>query len=89
MYPKNTPIKNVRQLTILSSEEIDSIASKLGTKSLDPKSMGASMVVQGIPDFSHLPPNSRLVMENGTAVTVGNVNMVDFNHVICVEATDR
>jgi hypothetical protein len=72
MYPKGTTIRNVRQLSILSDEEISQIADSLGTESvMDPRSMGASMVVRGIPDFSHLPPNSRLVTQSGTTVTIG------------------
>lgn len=70
-YPKDTIIRNVRQLSILSEEEISDIASELGATSVDPKSMGASMVVRGIPDFTHLPPNSRLMTDSGTTVTIG------------------
>jgi hypothetical protein len=71
LYPRNTIIRNVRQLSILSEEEIDAIASELGAASVHPQSLGASMVVRGIPDFSHLPPNSRLMTDSGATVTIG------------------
>lgn len=72
MYPKGTIIRNVRQLSILSDEEISEIASTLGTShALDPSSLGASMVIKGIPDFSRLPPNSRLITQSGATITVG------------------
>lgn len=77
LYPKGTIIRNTRQLSILSAEEILQIASNLGQrrgqpleKELDPRSLGASMVLEGIPDLSFLPPNSRLITERGTTITI-------------------
>ena len=60
LYPKGTEIRNVRQLTILSAEELRAIADDMGVDWFDPAWAGASMVVEGIPDFSHLPPSARL-----------------------------
>jgi hypothetical protein len=61
LYPRGTPIRNTRQLSILSAEELDAIAADMGLPALDPALLGASMVVQGLPDFSHLPPSARLL----------------------------
>jgi len=36
--------------------------------------VGATMVVRGIPDFSHIPPSSRLQAESGATVTVDMEN---------------
>ena len=70
LHPKGTEIRNTRQLSILSEEENAAIAAELGLDALDPEWLGASIVVQGIPDFSHVPPGSRLQTANGTTLTV-------------------
>ncbi|MGV6802762.1 MAG: MOSC domain-containing protein [Ruegeria sp.] len=74
LYPQGTEIRNVRQLTILSAEELDSIAAEMGLKQLDPALLGASVVLRGIPDFTHIPPSSRLQAKAGATVTVDMEN---------------
>ncbi|CUH78183.1 MOSC domain-containing protein [Tropicibacter naphthalenivorans] len=69
-YEPGTPIRNVRQLTIVSQEELDAIAAEIGVDAIDPARLGASMVVRGLPDFTHLPPSSRLQGPDGASVTV-------------------
>lgn len=69
-YPKGTEIRNTRQLSVLSAEELDEIAARMGLPSLSPHLLGASMVIRGIPDFSHLPPGSRLQAEGGATLVV-------------------
>ncbi|MEL6167181.1 MAG: sulfurase [Pseudomonadota bacterium] len=74
-HPKGTEIRNVRQLSLVSEEEMDGIAADLGLKVLDPKWLGASLVLRGIPDFTHLPPSSRLQAETGATLTVDMENL--------------
>lgn len=69
-YPRGTEIRNTRQFSILSAEELAQIATAMGVDRLDPALLGASMVVEGIPDFSHLPPSSRLQAESGATLVV-------------------
>ena len=73
-YPKGTEIRNTRQLSIVSTEELRLIAADLDLDRLDPCWLGASVVVEGIPDFTHVPPSSRLQAENGTTLTVDMEN---------------
>lgn len=73
-YPKGTEIRNVRQLSIMSEEELDAIAAECGLSNLDPALVGASLVVRGIPDFTHLPPSSRLQMSSGATLVVDMAN---------------
>lgn len=74
-YPKRgTQIRNVRQLTILSVEELSDIASRMGLTHIDPAWVGASMVIEGIPDFSHVPPSSRLMAPSGAGITIDMEN---------------
>ncbi|KGK80645.1 sulfurase [Thalassobacter stenotrophicus] len=73
-YPRGTEIKNTRQLSVVSAEELAQIAEAMGVDTLDPWLVGATMVVSGIPDFSHLPPSSRLQVANGATLTVDMQN---------------
>ena len=61
---RGTEIANTRQVTILSAEEIAVIAADCGLEHLEPTYLGASIVIEGIEDFSHVPPSSRLQAEN-------------------------
>jgi len=70
LHPRDHPIRNTRQLTIVSAEEMAQIAAAIGLDALDPGLIGASMVIEGIPDLSHLPPASRLQTAAGTTLTV-------------------
>jgi len=74
LYPRDTEIRNVRQLTILSAEEMDEIADAMGMAQLDPALLGASIILRGIPDFTHVPPSSRLQGPDGVTLTVDMEN---------------
>lgn len=74
LYPRGTTIRNVRQLTILSAEELAQIAAQIGVEPLDPGLLGASVVLSGIPDFTHIPPSSRLQAASGLTLTVDMEN---------------
>lgn len=73
-YARGTPIRNVRQLSILSAEELAAIAAEMGLERIDPAWVGASMVVEGIPDFTHVPPSSRLMAPSGAGITIDMEN---------------
>ncbi|MCF6233730.1 MAG: sulfurase [Rhodobacteraceae bacterium] len=74
LYPTGTQIRNVRQLTILSAEELDATAKGMGLEQLDPEFLGVSIVLRGIPDFTHIPPSARLQGPSGVTVTVDMEN---------------
>ncbi len=73
-YPRDTEIRNTRQFSILSHEDLLAIAADMGLATLDPALVGATMVVSGIADFSHLPPSSRLQGDSGATVVVDMQN---------------
>lgn len=73
-HPKGTEIRNVRQLSILSAEEIARIAAAMALDALDPALLAATLVVEGIEDFSHVPPSSRLQGPDGTTLVVDMEN---------------
>ena len=69
-YPKGTTIRNTRQFSVLAAEDLADIAAEMGVERLDPALLGATMVVEGIPDFSHIPPSSRLQADSGATLVV-------------------
>jgi len=73
-HPKGTVIANVRQFSVVSAEEMADIAAAIGLDRLDPEWLGASMVIEGIPDFSHVPPSARLQTEAGTTLVIDMQN---------------
>lgn len=74
--PRGTEIRNARQITILSEEELAEIARRLDIPRLAPEWIGANLVLRGIPQLSMLPPSSRLIFETedgpGIAVDMEN-----------------
>ncbi len=73
-YPKGTEIRNVRQLSIVSEEEMAEIAAGLDLPALAPEWLGATLVLRGLPDLTGLPPASRLIAEDGTALVTDTEN---------------
>lgn len=72
-YPEGTPVRNTRQFSVLAAEDLAEIAEAIGLASLNPSLLGATMVVSGIPDFSFIPPGSRLQAASGATLVV-NLN---------------
>lgn len=62
LFKRGTEIKNHRSWSALSEEEMEAIAEKMGIPHLDPSLIGANLVVKGIPNFTQIPPLSRLRM---------------------------
>lgn len=73
-YPRGTEIRNTRQLCVMSAEELAQIAARMGIATLDPSYMGATLVVEGLPDLTHLPPSARLQGAQGATIVVDMEN---------------
>ncbi|MEL6517432.1 MAG: MOSC domain-containing protein [Pseudomonadota bacterium] len=73
-HPRGTQIRNVRQFSVVSAEELAKIATKIGVEAMDPAWVGASLVVEGIPDFTHVPPSSRLQGPDGATLVIDMEN---------------
>lgn len=74
-YKKGTEIKNARQLTILSTEELAEIAAAMGLSgALKPEWVGANLVLTGVPQLTMLPPGARLIFESGASLAVDMEN---------------
>ena len=74
-HPRNTEIRNVRQLCVVSAEEMAEVARKMGLEAIDYAWVGASLVLEGIPDLTHLPPSSRLQGPDGVTLVVDMENL--------------
>lgn len=78
-YPKGTEIRNVRQLCVVSAEEMAEVARDIGLERMDRESLwawvGASLVLEGIPDFTHLPPSARLQGPDGVTLVIDLENL--------------
>ena len=73
-YPRGTEIRNVRHFSVVSAEDLAEIAQRMDLPDVPPDWMGASVVVQGIPDFTYLPPSSRLQTQDGTTLVIDMEN---------------
>ena len=73
-HPRGTEIRNARQVAIVSAEEMAQVAALMGLPAIEPEWTGASLMLQGLPDLTHLPPSSRLQAPDGTTLVVDMLN---------------
>jgi hypothetical protein len=73
-YKRGTTVRNSRQLSILSLDELAEVAERMGIPAVKPEWVGANMVVRGIPDLTLLPPSSRLQFPSGAMVVIDAEN---------------
>ncbi|HEY4717788.1 MAG TPA: hypothetical protein VIH14_02125 [Anaerolineales bacterium] len=74
-YPKGAEVRNVRQISIVSIEELDQIAKALDLPVVEPNWVGANLMVSGIPELTQLPSGSRLYFDNGVGIVVEGENL--------------
>lgn len=75
MYPRGTEIRNYRQISAVSVEELAQISAALGIQSLDAGLLGANLLFRGYPSLTQLPPNTRLFFPNDTVLLVYGENL--------------
>ncbi len=73
-YPRGTNIRNTRQFAVCSAEELQQIARNMGVEEIDPAWLGSSIIIEGIPDFTLIPPASRLQSSSGATLCVDMEN---------------
>jgi hypothetical protein len=74
IYEEGKEIRNTRQLSIISEEEMALVAQGMGIDRIEPEWLGANLVVAGIPDFTLLPPSSRLLFSQGLSLVIDMEN---------------
>lgn len=73
-YERGTPMRNERQISILSSEEMAEVAAALGIAALPVEWIGANLLLEGVPNLTQLPPRSILMFPSGAAVRIDGDN---------------
>lgn len=73
-YPRGTPIRNTRQLSIVSVEELAEVANALGIPTLLSEWLGANLLISGLPHLTQLAPGTRLFFPGEAALVVVGEN---------------
>lgn len=68
--PKGTELRNARQLSVVSEEELAEVAAAGGVPRLDFGWLGANLCTRGVPALTALPPSTRLVFPSGAVIAV-------------------
>lgn len=74
-YAKGAEVRNTRQVSIVSREELAEVAGKLDLPAIEPSWVGANLMISGVPDLTQLPSGSRLYFENGVGIVIEGPNM--------------
>ena len=74
-YPRRTLIRNARQVSLVSSEELAQIAGALNLPEVRPEWLGANLLVEGISSFTLLPSLARLFFTSGAVLLVMEENL--------------
>lgn len=73
-YPRRTPMRNERQISILSAEELAEVATSLGLPHILGEWVGANLILSGIPHLTQLPPRSLMMFPSGAAIRIDGDN---------------
>jgi hypothetical protein len=71
---RGTTIRNERHVSIVSTEDLAEIARRLDVPQIDPRWIGANIVVSGIPNFSYLPRGTHLFVGDAAILIVTDQN---------------
>lgn len=90
-YPRGTTIRNNRQISIVSIEEMAEVAEELNIPEMPPEWMGANLLIKGIPNLTGLKPNTRLLFSSGPTllITEENFPCMIMTKEVCSHFTDR
>lgn len=73
-YGIGAEIRNVRQISILSREELAEVAATMKIPEVLPEWVGANLLLDGIPEFTQIPPSTRLIFAGGASLVVDMEN---------------
>jgi len=73
-YPRGALIRNERQVTIVSPDELAQAAAEMGIAEIRPEWIGANLLIDGIPHLTLLPPGTRLFFASGAVLLVTGEN---------------
>lgn len=73
-YPRGTPMRNERQISILSAEELAEVAATLSLPRITGEAVGANVILSGIPHLTRLPPRSLMLFPSGATIRIDGDN---------------
>ncbi|MDD5371672.1 MAG: hypothetical protein PHQ40_21535 [Anaerolineaceae bacterium] len=73
-YPRGTQIRNSRQVSLVSAEELEEVARSLGVALVQAEWLGANLLLRGIPQLTQLPPGTRIFFPGDTVLWVTGEN---------------
>jgi hypothetical protein len=73
-YPEGAVIRNTRQVSIVSREELEQIAKALNVSSVSADWLGANLNLLGIPNLTQLPPSTRLFFPQDAVLVIDGEN---------------
>ena len=74
-YPRGTEIRNDRQLTIVSVEELAEVGALMSLDEIAPGWIGANLALIGVADLTLLPAGTRFFFSGGATVVAEGENM--------------
>jgi hypothetical protein len=74
-YPRGTTIRNSRQVSIVSEEELGEVARSIKVDGIKPEWLGANILIGGIPNLTGLKPNTRFFFSGGVVLLITSDNL--------------
>ena len=74
-YPRGTEMRNDRQWSTVSLEELSIIAQSMGVPKIDPGWIGANLSLSGIPNLTNLPKGTKLIFPKDAVLLVEAENL--------------
>ncbi|MEL7454835.1 MAG: molybdenum cofactor sulfurase, partial [Pseudomonadota bacterium] len=73
-YTRGTEMRNERQLSLLSPNELALIARRLDIPEVKAEWIGGNLLLAGIPDLTLLPPRTLLFFDGGVTIRIDGDN---------------
>jgi hypothetical protein len=74
-YKRGTRMRNDRQWSAVTPDELVEAAQAMGVDTIDPAWLGANLSFSGIPNFTLLPKGTKLIFPSGAVLVVERENM--------------
>jgi len=73
-FPRGAEVRNTRQVSIVSQEELETIAARMGLPQLEAEWLGANLLLAGVPHLTLLPSGTRLYFSGEAALVIEGEN---------------
>ena len=74
-YERGTEMRNERQLSLLSEEELRVVARRMEIPELKSEWIGGNILIGGIANLTKLPPRTILMFEGGATIRIDGDNL--------------